>query len=206
VLNFYINPGKRILDMIISFFGILITIPVTLPVLIILYFANQGKIFFIQRRPGKNEKMFKLVKFKTMSERSDASGKLLSDKERITTVGRFLRSLSLDELPQLINVLKGDMSLIGPRPLLLEYLSYYNKLQARRHEVLPGITGWAQVNGRNSVSWEAKFEMDVWYVDHVSFALDMKILLLTLKKVINREGISSDSAATMERFTGSNKL
>jgi len=143
------------------------------------------------------------MKFKTMNDRRDETGRLLPDNERMTGVGRFIRSLSLDELPQLINVLKGDMSLVGPRPLLPEYLPLYNARQARRHEVRPGITGWAQVNGRNTLSWEDKFEMDVWYVDNVSFMLDIKILFLTFLKVIKREGINSDSAATMERFTGS---
>lgn len=168
-----------------------------------LFFLNNGKPFFIQPRPGKNEKIFKLIKFKTMNDKRDKLGYLLPDEKRLTVVGKFVRKTSLDEIPQLINVIKGDMSLVGPRPLLVEYLPLYNEEQKRRHEVKPGITGWAQVNGRNAISWEEKFKYDVWYVDHLSFILDLKILLLTIKKVFKREGISSTNAATMERFTGS---
>ena len=158
----------------------------------------------MQQRPGKKGKIFKVIKFKTMTDECDVNGDLLPDEKRLTNVGKFLRSTSMDELPQLINVLKGDMALIGPRPLLPQYLPLYDKEQARRHEVRPGITGWAQVNGRNAISWTKKFELDVWYVDHCSFLLDLKIILLTIKKVFVREGISSETSATMEYFTGNN--
>lgn len=161
-------------------------------------------IFFFQQRPGKDSKLFKIVKFKTMTDERDSEGNLLPDEERLTKIGRFIRSTSIDELPQLINVLKGDMSLIGPRPLLPQYLPLYSEKQARRHEVRPGITGWAQVNGRNAISWQKKFEYDVWYVDHVSLGLDIKILFLTMKKVFVREGIASQTSSTMELFTGNN--
>jgi len=160
--------------------------------------------FFVQKRPGKGGNLFKVIKFKTMNENKDLNGNLLPDAERLTVVGKFIRKTSLDELPQLINVLKGDMSLVGPRPLLIQYLSLYNKEQARRHEVKPGITGWAQVNGRNAISWQQKFEYDVWYVDNMSFALDMKILFLTFKKVFKREGINQEGQATAEPFNGNN--
>ena len=158
----------------------------------------------MQERPGKNGKIFKVVKFKTMTDERDVEGNLLPDAERLTKVGRFVRSTSMDELPQLINVLKGDMALIGPRPLLVQYLPLYNEEQARRHNLRPGITGWAQVNGRNAISWTKKFELDVWYVDHCSFLLDLKIIFLTIKKVFVREGISQKGQATMEYFTGNN--
>ena len=158
----------------------------------------------MQQRPGKKGKIFKVIKFKTMTDECDVNGDLLPDEKRLTNVGKFLRSTSMDELPQLINVLKGDMALIGPRPLLPQYLPLYDKEQARRHEVRPGITGWAQVNGRNAISWTKKFELDVWYVDHCSFLLDLKIILLTIKKVFVREGISSDTSVTMEAFNGNN--
>lgn len=170
-----------------------------------LYLANKGAgAFFTQDRPGKNGKIFKVIKFKTMTDERDAQGNLLPDADRLTKVGKFVRSTSIDELPQLINVLKGDMALIGPRPLLPQYLPLYSKEQARRHEVRPGITGWAQVNGRNTISWKRKFELDVWYVDHCSFWLDLKILILTIKKVFVREGISQEGQATMEFFNGNN--
>ena len=170
-----------------------------------LYLANKGAgAFFIQERPGKNEKVFKVIKFKTMTDARDVEGKLLPDADRLTRVGRFVRSTSIDELPQLINVLKGDMALIGPRPLLPQYLPLYSKEQARRHEVRPGITGWAQVNGRNAISWSKKFELDVWYVDHCSLLLDLKIILLTVKKVFVREGVNSGAEVTMPPFTGNN--
>ena len=170
-----------------------------------LHFANKGAgAFFLQERPGKGGKIFKVIKFKTMTDDRDVSGNLLPDEQRLTKVGRFVRSTSIDELPQLLNVLKGDMALIGPRPLLVQYLPLYNKEQARRHEVRPGITGWAQCHGRNAISWTKKFELDVWYVDHCSFLLDLKIVLLTIKKVLVREGISSETSATMEPFTGNN--
>ena len=167
-----------------------------------LYFANNGKPFFFQTRPGKNARMFRIIKFKTMNDIKDAQGQLLPDAQRLTKIGSFVRKTSLDEIPQLINVLKGEMSLIGPRPLLPEYLPLYSPEQYRRHEVRPGITGWAQVNGRNAISWQQKFEYDVWYVDHLSFALDLRILFLTLKKVLIREGINTDGQATTERFKG----
>ena len=166
--------------------------------------ANKGKVWFTQSRPGRNEKIFNVIKFKTMTDECDHHGNLLPDEQRLTRVGKFIRATSLDELPQLINVLKGEMSIVGPRPLLIEYLLLYNDKQRRRHEVVPGITGWAQVNGRNAISWKQKFEYDVWYIDHQSFLLDLKILFLTVLKVIKAEGISSDTSATMEKFRGNN--
>ena len=196
---------KRVIDFIIVFCVLAVIWPILLFVMLWLHFANKGTgIFFTQERPGKNGKIFKVIKFKTMTDKRDANGKLLSDAERLTKVGRFVRSTSVDELPQLFNVLKGDMALVGPRPLLPQYLSLYSKEQARRHEVRPGITGWAQVNGRNAISWNKKFALDVWYVDHCSFLLDLKIIFLTIKKVFVREGISSDTSVTMEPFTGNN--
>lgn len=176
--------------------------PVFLIVTLLLFIANEGKPFFLQPRPGKNERIFKIIKFKTMNDKKDSKGNLLSDSERLTAVGRFVRKTSLDEIPQLLNVIKGDMSLIGPRPLLVEYLPLYDEVQKRRHEVRPGITGWAQVNGRNTISWKKKFDYDVWYVDHLSFLLDVRIFFLTVKKVFKSEGISSATAVTMEKFTG----
>lgn len=193
---------KRIFDFSFSLLGLTILSPIFLLVTFFLCLANRGKPFFFQKRPGKNGKIFRIIKFKTMNDRTDSEGNLLSDADRLTPVGKFVRKTSLDEIPQLINVLKGDMSLVGPRPLLPEYLPLYNKEQARRHEVRPGITGWAQVNGRNAISWKQKFEYDVWYVDHLSFWLDLKILLLTIKKVFVREGISQQGQATMEPFRG----
>lgn len=196
---------KRFFDFILSLSALLIASPILLVVTIWLHFANKGAgAFFFQERPGKDGKIFKVIKYKTMTDERDASGKLLPDAERLTKVGKFVRSTSIDELPQLINVLKGDMALIGPRPLLVQYLPLYSKEQARRHEVRPGITGWAQVNGRNTLSWTEKFKHDVWYVDHYSFLLDLKIIFLTIKKVLIREGISQEGAATMEFFTGNN--
>lgn len=196
---------KRIIDFIIVFCVLLIIWPILLLITIWLHFANRGSgAFFTQERPGKDGKIFKVIKFKTMTDERDANGNLLPDAERLTRVGSFVRSTSIDELPQLINVLKGDMALIGPRPLLPQYLPLYSKEQARRHEVRPGITGWAQVNGRNAISWTKKFELDVWYVDHCSFWLDVRILFLTIKKVFVREGISQKGEATMEAFTGNN--
>ena len=198
---------KRFIDFVIVFCMLAIIWPILLLVGIWLYFANKGTgVFFIQKRPGKNERIFKVIKFKTMTDKRGIDGKLLSDEERLTEIGKFIRSTSIDELPQLFNVLKGDMALIGPRPLLPQYLPLYSKEQARRHEVRPGITGWAQVNGRNAISWNKKFELDVWYVDHCSFLLDLKIIFLTIKKVFVREGISSDTSATMEPFTGNLSL
>lgn len=200
----YKNFVKYLFDFIIAFLGLLLLSPVFIIVTIGLYFANQGKPFFFQKRPGKNGRIFSIIKFKTMNDKKDADGNLLSDAQRLTSVGAFVRKTSLDEIPQLINVLKGDMSLIGPRPLLPEYLSLYTEFQARRHEVKPGITGWAQVNGRNSISWQKKFEYDVWYVDHLSLVLDLKIFFMTIKKVFIREGIYQEGQATMEPFNGSN--
>ena len=185
--------------------ALLIIWPFLLIISIWIYFANHGAgIFFYQERPGKDSKIFKVIKFKTMTDEKDVNGNLLPDDLRLTKVGKFIRSTSIDELPQLINVLKGDMALIGPRPLLVQYLPLYNKEQARRHEVRPGITGWAQCNGRNAISWTKKFELDVWYVDHCSFLLDIKIIFITLQKVCMREGISSKTSATMEPFLGDN--
>ena len=196
---------KRVLDFSVVFCVLLLLWPILLLITVWLHFANKGAgAFFFQRRPGKEGKIFKVIKFKTMTDERDEYGKLLPDADRLTKVGRFVRSTSIDELPQLINVLKGDMALIGPRPLLPQYLSLYSKEQARRHEVRPGITGWAQVNGRNAISWTKKFELDVWYVDHCSFLLDLKIFFLTIKKVFIREGISQEGQATMEFFNGHN--
>ena len=196
---------KRLLDFLLVSFVLLLIWPILLLITLWLHFANKGAgAFFFQERPGKDGKIFKVIKFKTMTDERDADGNLLPDAERLTKVGRFVRSTSIDELPQLINVLKGDMALIGPRPLLPQYLPLYSKEQARRHEVRPGITGWAQVNGRNAISWTKKFELDVWYVDHCSFLLDAKIFFLTIKKVFVREGISQEGQATMEVFNGNN--
>lgn len=193
---------KRFFDFFAAFFGLMLLSPVMILVMIGLYIANQGKPFFLQARPGLKENIFKIIKFKTMNDKKDATGNLLPDAERLTKIGSFVRKTSLDEIPQLINVLKGDMSLIGPRPLLTQYLPLYDEVQKRRHEVRPGITGWAQVNGRNTISWEQKFEYDVWYVNNMSLLLDIKILFLTVKKVFVREGISQDGQATMEVFKG----
>lgn len=196
---------KRLIDFIIVFCVLVVIWPILLIITLWLHFANKGAdAFFAQERPGKGGKVFKVIKFKTMTDERDADGNLLPDADRLTNVGRFVRSTSIDELPQLINVLKGDMALIGPRPLLVQYLPLYSKEQARRHDVRPGITGWAQVNGRNAISWTKKFELDVWYVDHCSFWLDVKIIFLTIKKVFVREGISQEGQATMEFFTGNN--
>jgi len=194
---------KRMCDLVIALLGLIVLSPLFLILWIWLSIANKGTgAFFVQERPGKDEKIFKVIKFKTMNDKRDENGILLPDSERLTTIGRWIRSLSLDELPQLINVLKGDMSLVGPRPLLVQYLPLYDEVQRRRHEVRPGMTGWAQVNGRNAISWEQKFDYDVWYVDHVSLSLDFKILMRTIQKVFKREGINSDTAVTMEEFRG----
>lgn len=196
---------KRLIDFILVLCVLLVIWPILLAITVWLHFANKGAgAFFTQDRPGKNGKIFKVIKYKTMTDERDAEGNLLPDAERLTKVGRFVRSTSIDELPQLINVLKGDMALIGPRPLLPQYLPLYSPEQARRHEVRPGITGWAQINGRNAISWTKKFEYDVWYVDHCSFLLDLKIVFLTIKKVFIREGISQEGQATMEFFNGHN--
>ena len=196
---------KRLIDFLLVLCALLILWPILLVIIIFLHFANKGAgVFFTQDRPGKDAKIFKAIKFKTMTDERDAEGKLLPDAERLTKVGRIVRSLSIDELPQLINVLKGDMALVGPRPLLPKYLPLYTKEQYRRHEVRPGITGWAQVNGRNNISWKKKFELDVWYVDHCSFGLDVKIIFLTVKKVFFREDISKEGEATTVPFDGTN--
>lgn len=195
---------KPVIDKIAALCILLLTLPITLVVTALLYFYNQGKPFFFQLRPGQNGKIFKIIKFKTMTDRRAVNGELLPDSARLTPAGRFVRKTSLDELPQLINVLKGDMSLVGPRPLLPEYLPLYSERQQRRHEVKPGITGWAQINGRNTISWSQKFEYDIWYAEHISLGLDIKILWLTLIKVFKREGISSETSVTMEKFKGNN--
>jgi Sugar transferases involved in lipopolysaccharide synthesis len=205
LLIMYNSYIKRFVDLIFSSLILLIISPILLVLILGLDLMNKKYgVFFLQSRPGKNNKVFKVIKFKTMADTRDENGNLLPDEQRITKLGKFIRSTSLDELPQLINVLKGDMSFIGPRPLLVQYLPLYSKEQTRRHEVRPGITGWAQVNGRNAISWQKKFELDVWYVDNCSFSLDMKIIFLTIKKVFKREGISSDTSVTMEPFTGNN--
>ena len=196
---------KRWLDFAIVLCVLLVIWPMLAVIAVWLHFANKGAgAFFTQERPGKNGRIFKVIKFKSMTDERDAEGKLLPDAQRLTKVGRFIRSTSLDELPQLINVLKGDMALVGPRPLLPKYLTLYSKEQARRHEVRPGITGWAQVHGRNAISWKEKFELDVWYVDHVSLRVDLEVMFLTMRKVFAREGISQAGQATMEAFTGNN--
>lgn len=200
----YKNCFKRLFDFIIAFVGLIILSPIFIAVMIGLYFANDGKPFFFQARPGLNEKIFKIIKFKTMNDKKDANGNLLPDADRLTPIGAFVRKTSLDEIPQLINVLKGDMAIIGPRPLLPQYLPLYNETQKRRHNVRPGITGWAQVNGRNAISWSKKFELDVEYVDNLSFMMDVKVFFTTFKKVFKSEGISQDGQATMEMFNGNN--
>ncbi|MFU2511055.1 sugar transferase [Pseudoalteromonas sp. ASV78] len=195
---------KRLFDFLVVLCAILTLLPVIIIVAVLIHFKLGSPILFTQDRPGLNGKIFKMMKFRTMLDGKDKQGNLLPDNERMTKFGAFLRSTSLDELPGLFNVLKGDMSLVGPRPLLVQYLPLYNKQQARRHNVRPGITGWAQVNGRNAISWEQKFKFDVWYVDNQSFLLDFKILLLTVKKVFVREGISADGHVTIDPFKGSN--
>lgn len=203
----YTNYIKRFFDISISFIMLIILFPILLIITILLYLCNDGAgAFFFQNRPGKNGKIFKIIKFKTMNDCRDQNGNLLPDVSRITKIGNFVRRTSLDEIPQLINVLKGDMSLIGPRPLLVQYLPLYSKRQARRHEVRPGITGWAQVNGRNSLSWGERFELDVWYVDNISFRTDIKIIYLTIIKVLRRDSINnlSNQKVTMQNFDGNN--
>ncbi|MBO5633156.1 MAG: sugar transferase [Aeriscardovia sp.] len=196
---------KRIFSFLIALLALICIGWLLMIIAFWLYFANKGAgVFFFQERPGKDEKIFKVVKFKTMSDERDENGDLLPDEDRLTKVGKFVRSTSLDELPQLFNVLKGDMALIGPRPLLPEYLPLYSSEQKRRHEVRPGITGWAQVNGRNNISWKKKFEYDVWYVDHLSFRLDVKIILMSIKKVLFREDINKEGEATTVAFNGHN--
>jgi undecaprenyl phosphate N,N'-diacetylbacillosamine 1-phosphate transferase len=200
----YKNYFKRIIDFFAALIGLLVLSPVFILSLIFLYFANDGKPFFFQNRPGKNGKVFKIIKFKTMNDKKEASGQLLSDEIRLTTTGAFIRKTSIDEIPQLFNVIIGDMSLIGPRPLLTTYLHLYNDFQSRRHEVKPGITGWAQVNGRNAISWDKKFEYDVWYVDNISPMVDLKIFFKTIQKVIKKEGINPENAMSTEPFNGVN--
>ena len=199
----YTNHIKVVLDFLVAFLLITLLSPILIIVTMGLYFVNDRSPYFFQLRPGQNEKFFRIIKFKTMTDKRDAQGKLLSDSERLTSLGKLVRKSSVDELPQLLNVLKGNMSIVGPRPLLPEYLSLYTKNQARRHEVRPGITGWAQVNGRNAISWEEKFNFDVWYVENQSLILDLKILLLTIKKVFAREGVNQTGEATTTRFKGS---
>ena len=197
---------KRLFDFFVALIGLIVAGPLILLVIVFLAISNKGDVFFVQKRPGKNEDIFQILKFKTMNDKKDEHGNLLSDEKRLTPVGKFIRKTSLDELPQLLNVLKGEMSLIGPRPLLVSYLPLYNNIQKKRHLVRPGITGWAQVNGRNAIAWDKKFEYDVWYVENLSFWLDLKIILLTVQKVLKSDGISSDSSATMEVFTGNSKV
>lgn len=201
----YGNCVKRVLDFSAALIVLAVLLVLFLALAALLAAANRGTPFFRQTRPGRHGKLFRIVKFKTMTDEKDARGELLPDERRLTRAGRLVRSLSLDELPQLFNVLAGQMSFIGPRPLLPEYLTLYSAEQARRHDVRPGITGWAQVNGRNSIGWDRKFELDVWYVDHLSLLLDARIILLTLAKVVQRQGISGEGCATMEKFTGSGK-
>lgn len=198
----YSRIFKRFLDFTLSMIVFIIFFPIFLIIATFLFFANNGKPFFYQTRPGKDEKLFKIIKFKSMNDKKNKDGELLPDEKRLTKVGLFVRRTSLDEIPQLLNVIKGDMSLVGPRPLLISYLPLYNEQQRKRHLIKPGITGWAQVNGRNAISWKQKFEYDVWYVENCSFILDMKIFWLTALKVIKRDGISSNTSATMEFFTG----
>ena len=201
----YARYIKRIIDFCIAAVALLVLSPLLLVVTVWLHFANRGAgAFFFQERPGKDARIFKVVKFKTMTDERDAAGQLLPDEQRLTSVGRFVRSTSLDELPQLWNVVRGDMALIGPRPLLVQYLPLYSPRQARRHEVRPGITGWAQCHGRNAISWTQKFEYDVWYVDHLTFLTDLKVIWLTVKTVLTRSGISHEGSATMEPFNGKN--
>jgi len=198
----YILFIKPVIDFLVALIVFIVLSPLFLFVALMLAVANSGKPFFFQRRPGKGGKIFQVIKYKTMNDRKDKNGELLPDVVRLTKLGKWVRKTSLDELPQLLNVLKGDMSIIGPRPLLEEYLPLYDETQRKRHDVRPGITGWAQVNGRNAISWKQKFEYDVWYVNNVSFALDLKILLMTFRNVAKSEGISSETSATMEKFRG----
>ena len=195
---------KNLLDFFIAFTALLVLSPLLIPITVLLALANNGKPFFFQKRPGKNGCIFNIIKFKTMTDEKDKNGDLLPDEKRLTAVGKFVRKTSIDEIPQLINVLKGNMSLIGPRPLLPQYLSLYSERQRKRHDVKPGITGWAQVNGRNAISWTKKFEYDVWYVENLSFGLDVRIIFKTIKKVLVSEGINTANMATTEAFNGKN--
>jgi undecaprenyl phosphate N,N'-diacetylbacillosamine 1-phosphate transferase len=201
----YKNYIKNTFDFILAILALVLLSPLFIVVCLLLCITNKGSVFFTQVRPGMDEKAFKLIKFKTMNDNKDENGNLLSDAKRLTTVGKWVRKLSLDEMPQLLNVIMGDMSLIGPRPLLMEYLSLYNSTQMLRHSIKPGITGWAQINGRNTIDWEKKFEYDIWYVENCGAWLDIRILCLTVIKVLKIEGISSETSATMEKFTGSSK-
>ncbi|MEA2105561.1 MAG: sugar transferase [Bacteroidota bacterium] len=200
----YILFVKRILDFFLAFLAFSLLSPVFLFFLLLLAYVNKGKPLFFQERPGKNEKIFRVIKFKTMTDDKDVEGNLLPDKERITKVGRFIRKNSIDEIPQLINVIRGDMSIVGPRPLSKKYLKLYNKEQHKRHNVLPGITGWAQVNGRNSLPWKKRFEYDLWYVEHISFKTDLKIIILTIKNVLNSKNVEEEGASSVQSFTGNN--
>lgn len=195
---------KRLFDLLLAFTGIVLIFPIFFLITLLLIVNNNGKPFFLQPRPGKNGKVFKVIKFKSMNDKKDIHGALLPFNERVTKFGNFLRVHSLDEIPQLLNILKGDMSLIGPRPLLVKYLPLYSEEQSKRHQVKPGITGWAQVNGRNAISWKQKFEFDIWYINNISLAVDIKIIIQTIKKVINRDGINSGTTINMEAFNGNN--
>jgi undecaprenyl phosphate N,N'-diacetylbacillosamine 1-phosphate transferase len=204
-MKLYRNFFKRIIDLGVALAVFITLLPIFLLGTILLWIANKGKPFFFQQRPGKNGKVFTIIKFKTMNDRRDSAGELLPDEVRLSRVGILVRQTSLDEVPQLLNVIKGDMSLIGPRPLLVEYLPLYTQLQNRRHEVRPGITGWAQINGRNAISWEQKFDHDVWYVDHISLRLDIRVMWMTIMKVIKSDGVNQNGHATMEKFKGSGR-
>jgi undecaprenyl phosphate N,N'-diacetylbacillosamine 1-phosphate transferase len=201
-MDVYVTIVKPFFDKLVAAIVLLLTLPILLVSMFLLAIVNRGKVWFCQPRPGKHNVVFKVLKFKTMTDARDSHGVLLSDDKRLTTIGKIIRKTSMDELPQLINVLKGEMSIVGPRPLLVDYLPLYSKRQSKRHDVRPGITGWAQINGRNAISWKHKFELDVWYVEHISFTLDIKILFRTFVKVIKAEGVNSDETVTMERFTG----
>ncbi|QLG46685.1 sugar transferase [Costertonia aggregata] len=195
---------KRIFDIVLASVGLIILSPIFIAITIVLFILNRGKPFFFQKRPGKNEKIFNIIKFKSMNDKTDSDGKLLPYADRITNFGHFIRNYSLDEIPQLINIIKGDMSLVGPRPLLPKYLSLYNDFQRQRHQLKPGVTGWAQVNGRNTITWDEKFKLDIWYVQNITFLLDCRIIFLTIKKVFLKEDINSSKTVNMEPFNGNN--
>ncbi len=198
----YASVFKRFGDFVLALLALLVLMPLFLFITVALFVANSGKPFFFQLRPGKNERIFRIIKFRTMNGKKDKNGQLLPDADRLTAIGKFVRKTSMDEIPQLLNVVTGDMSLIGPRPLLPQYLPLYDEVQKKRHNVRPGITGWAQVNGRNAISWQQKFDYDVWYVEHISLMLDLKIVYLTIKKVFKSEGINAVDSATTEPFKG----